>query len=168
LKILTKILPLLTLAAIMLQVAAPCVLAVKKHIAIELAAERLEKESLTSVTLPINNIVWEKPNKELRIGNSFFDVKYYTNNNNTITFFGLYDQQEKKIEELAQKMLDDDDASKSKPSKTKKIPSNIFYEVVGLNQANTVFNVNNTAKIYLKNTSIVSQFLPTNTLPPWC
>jgi hypothetical protein len=61
--------------------------------------ERLEESILQTITLDEIDVHWASSEKEIRIGNELFDVKYYTIENGKIHFTGLYDQEETSIEE---------------------------------------------------------------------
>jgi hypothetical protein len=62
------------------------------------AKERLERSSLHQLFVPLNDIVWEKPGKELRIGGKLFDVKTAIKKEGGLLVVGLYDEEEIAIE----------------------------------------------------------------------
>jgi hypothetical protein len=63
---------------------------------------KLGAESLHTLSIPLNRVVWVKPGKELRINNHLFDVKSMRIENNMAVFSGLFDEEEKALyEQLA-------------------------------------------------------------------
>lgn len=56
--------------------------------------ERMENQSLHSITLANNEIDWVKKGKEIRVNGKMFDIKSITCKNGLITFYGLYDEEE--------------------------------------------------------------------------
>lgn len=56
--------------------------------------EKLEMESLISISIPKNKINWHKKNKELIHNNRLFDVKSVKADIGNIVFTGLYDDDE--------------------------------------------------------------------------
>ena len=67
--------------------------------------ERIELENLQMVSIYPNQIEWKTKDKELIVGNDYFDVSYSVKKNDKIEFFGLFDKQEKSLEILAEKSL---------------------------------------------------------------
>ena len=61
--------------------------------------EKLETGLLHTITLPENEIVWVKKNKEIRIDNELFDVKGILKGNNKIIITGVFDHEETEIEQ---------------------------------------------------------------------
>jgi hypothetical protein len=57
----------------------------------------LESEYLQTITLPLDELLWIKKNKELKIGDELFDVKTWFVQNNTAVVTGLYDKDEKNL-----------------------------------------------------------------------
>lgn len=60
--------------------------------------EKLESSFLQTITVNLTDIKWVKKNKEVIIGDRFFDVKSYTIENDKIILTGLYDEAEKKLQ----------------------------------------------------------------------
>lgn len=56
--------------------------------------ERMEKQSLHSITLADNEIRWAKEGKEIWVQGKMFDIKSITHQNGMTTFQGLYDDDE--------------------------------------------------------------------------
>jgi hypothetical protein len=56
--------------------------------------ERMEKQSLHSVTLADNEIIWVKEGKEIWVHGKMFDIKATHHKNGFTTFLGLYDDEE--------------------------------------------------------------------------
>ena len=74
--------------------------------------ERLEKDHLQVVSISRENIKWKTKDKELIIGDSFFDIKYMIRKKNTIEFHGLFDHAEKKLEVQLEKSLSGNESDK--------------------------------------------------------
>ena len=74
--------------------------------------ERLEKDHLQVVSISRENIKWKTKDKELIIGDSFFDIKYMVSKKNTIEFHGLFDDAEKKLETQLEKSLSGNESDK--------------------------------------------------------
>ena len=64
------------------------------------AEERMEEQALISISIPFENAVWEKPEKELRIDGRLFDIKYSTVSDGLLTATGFFDAEEAGIETL--------------------------------------------------------------------
>lgn len=61
--------------------------------------ERIEKESLQSITVNNRDVRWTNDRKEIIVEGKLFDVKSSKQqNNNTITFWGLFDIEETELE----------------------------------------------------------------------
>ncbi len=56
--------------------------------------ERMEKQSLHSITLADNEIHWVKAGKEIWVHGKMFDIKATDHKNGLTTFYGLYDEEE--------------------------------------------------------------------------
>ena len=74
--------------------------------------ERLEQAHLQVVSITPENIKWKTKDKELIIGDSFFDIKYMIRKKNTIEFHGLFDDAEKKLETQLEKSLSGNESDK--------------------------------------------------------
>jgi hypothetical protein len=59
--------------------------------------ERLEKEQLTSVCLNVSEVVWVKAGKEIAFHGHMFDLKSYYIDGNKMYVQGLYDEDEKTL-----------------------------------------------------------------------
>ncbi|HEY0678810.1 MAG TPA: hypothetical protein VGD17_11025 [Chitinophagaceae bacterium] len=66
--------------------------------------EKLEKEQLQTITIPVNSFRWFKKNKEILVAGKMFDVKSITIRNNEYVVTGLYDEQETELHMVLQKM----------------------------------------------------------------
>jgi hypothetical protein len=56
--------------------------------------QRMEKQSLHSITLADNEIHWVKAGKEIWVHGKMFDIKATVHKNGLTTFYGLYDEEE--------------------------------------------------------------------------
>ncbi len=86
---------------ILLIVAAPILifttLFISQKITKHIMEEKLEEASLQTITLSTNDFIWQKKDKEIKIGNEMFDVKSYSKKADKFVFIGLYDKTEKQI-----------------------------------------------------------------------
>lgn len=74
--------------------------------------EKLEEDHLQVVSISPENIKWKTKDKELIIGDAFFDIKYMIRKKNTIEFHGLFDHAEKKLEVQLEKSLSGNESDK--------------------------------------------------------
>lgn len=74
--------------------------------------EKLEEDHLQVVSISLENIKWKTKDKELIIGDAFFDIKYMIRKENTIEFHGLFDHAEKKLEAQLEKSLSGNESNK--------------------------------------------------------
>ena len=74
--------------------------------------EKLEEGHLQVVSISLKNIKWKTKDKELIIGDAFFDIKYMIRKENTIEFHGLFDHAEKKVEAQLEKSLSGNESNK--------------------------------------------------------
>jgi hypothetical protein len=58
---------------------------------------KMEKETLVHFSIPVANLHWIKPGKEIMIGNRMFDIKKITIHGNMAAVTGLFDDVEKKL-----------------------------------------------------------------------
>jgi hypothetical protein len=67
------------------------------------AEERMEKESLQTITLDRSSFTWYEEGKEILIDGNLFDVTSWSQKNDQYTFTGIYDTQETAIVQLLNK-----------------------------------------------------------------
>jgi hypothetical protein len=67
--------------------------------------EKLEKESVCIIAVPVENVVWFKYKKEIIIDGRMFDVKSFSSANGIVIFKGLYDDDETALVEYLEKNL---------------------------------------------------------------
>lgn len=65
--------------------------------------ERMENQSLHSITMANNEIHWAKKGKEILVNGKMFDVKSITCKNGLTTFYGLYDEEETLLKTVFEK-----------------------------------------------------------------
>jgi len=82
------IMPMLIILMLLLQ---------QRHV-IHKMKEKLESESLHTITLNKKDINWVKQDKEILVGNELFDVKTIKEENDRVHFTGLFDHEETTIE----------------------------------------------------------------------
>jgi hypothetical protein len=64
--------------------------------------EKMELAMLTTLHIPVAKLHWEKPGKELKIGETLFDVKQLEIKEGIAVVKGLYDDQEKELHRWAE------------------------------------------------------------------
>lgn len=62
--------------------------------------ERLEEESLHTISIPKTDLHWAIPGKEIRLGSRLFDVKDLKDNGDFVLLSGLFDDEEEALEKL--------------------------------------------------------------------
>lgn len=94
-------------AIIMIPLLTPALLQLKQFAVQMHMLEELEKQQLTTITVPSSSIQWIKKGKECVINGEMFDVKEMQTTNGTATLKGLFDAKEKQlkkqIEDFAKK-----------------------------------------------------------------
>ena len=93
-----NILFLLLFAVMLVPVATPFLLQLKIILAESDAEERLERNHLEVLRIPVKNILWTKQGKEIIINNRLFDVKEFSRNKKEIVVTGIYDDVETALE----------------------------------------------------------------------
>jgi len=71
--------------------------------------ERLEQESLHSITLSAADLHWVIPGKEIRIEGRMFDVKNIFQKGDAITVTGIFDEEEDELERMISSRSDTDE-----------------------------------------------------------
>src|SRR6188768_3215894 len=69
--------------------------------------EKLEKERLHTITVPREEVIWVKYNKEIIVGDKLFDVKSSSEKDGLCFFIGLFDAEETALNDLLEKDTDD-------------------------------------------------------------
>lgn len=64
----------------------------------QLMEERMQQEPLVQLSIPVHELQWVKPGKEIRVGNRLFDIKKIHITGQTALLTGLYDEEEKELE----------------------------------------------------------------------
>ena len=59
--------------------------------------EALESRQLHTLGIPLAQVFWVKPGKEIRIGDRFFDIKESYQKHDTLWVQGLFDEEEKSL-----------------------------------------------------------------------
>jgi hypothetical protein len=67
--------------------------------------ERLEKEQLVSISINENELVWVKLEKEIFYNGNMFDVKAYEIKNGKVHLKGLFDEQEKELNDVVNRQM---------------------------------------------------------------
>lgn len=68
--------------------------------------EKLERESLHTIAVPKNEVVWAKYNKEIIVEDKMFDVHSFSKKDGMFLFLGLFDSEETALNELLEKNTD--------------------------------------------------------------
>lgn len=89
--------------------------------------EKLETGFLHTITLNEKDIVWVKKNKEIRIGNSLFDIKSIIKVKNKILVTGLYDHEESEIEQVIGELSGNNRSTQFTLNGLFSVLQNIFY-----------------------------------------
>jgi len=79
---------------------------VKQQIIRHEMKEKLEQESLHTITVPKNEVVWVKYNKEIIVEDKMFDVHSFSEKDGLYLFLGLYDAEETALNEFLEKDTD--------------------------------------------------------------
>ena len=93
-----NILFLLLFVVMLVPVAVPFVLQLKILLVESDAEERLERNHLEVLHIPVENILWTKQGKEIITNNRLFDVKEFSQNKNEIVVTGIFDDVETALE----------------------------------------------------------------------
>lgn len=76
--------------------------------------EKLEKEYLQTISIPVSDVKWYRENKEIIVGQKLFDVKSVIYRDGIASFTGLYDDQETNIKtQLENLELEEDENAKN-------------------------------------------------------
>jgi len=90
--------------------------------------EKLEKEQLQSIVIPVSDVEWYKENKEIIVGGKLFDVKSVVYRDGMASFTGLYDHQETNIKAQLENLDSDDDENAKNQSARNLISILLFKE----------------------------------------
>jgi len=64
------------------------------------ATERLETETLVSITIPLNKVKWIEEGREIMADGKMFDIKSYSEKDGNLVAVGVYDEKETRVMEL--------------------------------------------------------------------
>lgn len=74
--------------------------------------EKMEQTHLHVISVDANQVQWKIKNKELLIGDQLFDVKYAVYEGGKINFYGLFDREEARLENIIEKNMSGNESSK--------------------------------------------------------
>jgi len=74
--------------------------------------EKMEQSHLQVITVDSNLVRWKIKNKEIIIGDQLFDVKYAVYEGNKVNFYGLFDREESRLENIIEKNMSGNESSK--------------------------------------------------------
>jgi hypothetical protein len=74
--------------------------------------EKMEQTHLHVIKVDSNQVQWKIKNKELIIGDQLFDVKYAVYEGGKINFYGLFDREEARLENIIEKNMSGNESSK--------------------------------------------------------
>ena len=70
---------------------------VKHHLIREEMREKLERENLQTITIPVNEFRWYEENREVVVDGTMFDVKSIVRRGNSYIITGLFDEAETEL-----------------------------------------------------------------------
>ena len=79
------------------------IFSIRQHSIRHRMKEKMENQSLQSITLADNAIHWAKPGKEIWVKGKMFDIKSISHNKGLTTFYGLYDEEETQLKIVFEK-----------------------------------------------------------------
>ena len=126
--------------------------------------EKMENQSLQSITLADNAIHWAKPGKEIWVKGKMFDIKSIAHKNGLTTFYGLYDDDETLLKKVFEKRC------KKKMTEENMLLGQLFYCLQGvyfIPSVNSPFlSVKQLHEYSLNSPKIQSRFKTILTPPP--
>ena len=90
--------------------------------------ERFECENLQVITIDADSVIWLKKNKELLVNGEPFDIKKLSSNGRKITVEGLFDSDEKELNQKIVKFNNAGDPSLRKTSLLVLLMFNTYFE----------------------------------------
>lgn len=69
----------------------------------ETGTERMETESIQTITVKVEDVIWKEEGREVTIRGEYFDLVSWTLNNGTYTFTGVFDEEETAVNKLLEK-----------------------------------------------------------------
>ena len=90
--------------------------------------EKLEKEHIQIVHIPVNEIQWHKKDKEIIINGKLFDIKSITLLNGVAECKGLFDEKETSIKEMITQLQRQQEKDNPLNISTAKFFSLVFYK----------------------------------------
>lgn len=90
--------------------------------------EKLEKEHIQIVHIPVNEIQWHKKNKEIIIDGKLFDIKSITLLNGVAECKGLFDEKETSIKEMINQLQQQQEKDNPLNISTAKFFSLVFFK----------------------------------------
>ena len=126
--------------------------------------EKLEKEQLQTIVIPVSDVKWYKENKEIIVGEKLFDVKSVVYRDGMASFTGLYDHQETNIKAQLENLELEDDENARNESAVNLISILLFKE----EDLNSAWVLNQLSRQYVDYTRnhLLSQYLSTPAPPP--
>lgn len=126
--------------------------------------ERLEKEHLQTISIPVASLQWAKPGKEIWVNNQLFDVKSYQYENGVYTFRGLYDEDETLIVKQVRQENSQQDANNTR------VLGQLFkllHSIYSNTEGEQMLAVDTNSRYYIQNdTSPLALYSIVNTPPP--
>ena len=127
--------------------------------------EKMEQTHLQVISVDANQVQWKIKNKEIIIGDQLFDVKYAVYEGSKVNFYGLFDREESRLENIIEKSMSGNESSKE----IKKI-TRFLLQLQYLKNHTNQFSIDLLLadhKFILKNIDIVSnQYLKIIAPPP--
>ncbi len=79
------------------------IFSIRQHSIRHRMKEKMENQSLQSITIDDNAIHWAKPGKEIWVKGKMFDIKSIAHKNGLTTFYGLFDDDETLLKKVFEK-----------------------------------------------------------------
>lgn len=73
----------------------------------------LEKETLTTISLPATEVVWYEEGREIMVEGQMFDIKSYTVKDGVFTAMGIFDEEETEVVNLMKGHWSEQDQSQT-------------------------------------------------------
>lgn len=90
-----------------------CILHIQQQIIRHEMKEKLEQQSLHTISVSAKDFHWMEDGKEIMVNGSMFDIHSYTQKNGTYFFTGLFDDEETALIQQLEKNNDSDSGNKT-------------------------------------------------------
>ncbi len=126
--------------------------------------EKLEKEQLQTISIPVSDVKWYRENKEILVDGKLFDIKSVVYRDGIASFTGLYDNQETKIKVQIENLeLEDEENAKNESANN--LISILLFKEEDLN-ADCLLNNLSAQYIGFSKAHLISPVISTPAPPP--